>query len=332
MFGSVFWMGPLGPSLLSFPETFLQYLRLKGCLVLWYLLDFLLSPGKDRSSQSCLLNSIWIQDVMDHLDLKRYATKGMWDGGATKLDHLGSAVDTELLIFSVTEKKKQKRMRCMAKKLLYQARMEKGLVSSQLLSSLRGKVSLTLAVPLARFFARSLYTAMSSATWAQNGVKVRLGKVEKNSSPLLAEIRWRREIYSQTGANDLHTLRCRRLEMGRHRAASVTLSEQTEAGINGKDTQGIWTPQECVKTVAWQELGALRLVIENLPELERVDKMLLEAGIKVTKYANRRRSRIKCWIDNAVVVYIVRYMVTASTEMMTELRLRKNPWTIEGSR
>lgn len=121
-----------------FLKTFVQLLRFKGCLVLWYLDEVLISSGKEGSVRSCKEASIWIQDIMDQLGLKRHATKGVWDGRATKLDRLGFTVDTKEMMLSVTEGK-QERMRKMAKNLLGQERFGKGLVSAQFLTSFCGK-------------------------------------------------------------------------------------------------------------------------------------------------------------------------------------------------
>lgn len=88
MSSTFFWLGAIGFSILKNPPTFVEKLRLKGCLVLWYLDDFLISAGKEGSARSCEEASLWIQDLMDTLGLQRHATKGIWGLGTTKLDHL----------------------------------------------------------------------------------------------------------------------------------------------------------------------------------------------------------------------------------------------------
>lgn len=92
------------------------------------------------------------------------------------MDHLGFAVDTETSTFTVTEKKKLS-LRKAAQRLLDHASMNKGLVSASMLAYFCGKaVSPTLTVPIARFYMRSLYTALSSARRTQGGVKVHLSE------------------------------------------------------------------------------------------------------------------------------------------------------------
>lgn len=120
-----------------------------------------------------------IQDPMDKLGLLRHATKGGWGKGATKLDHLGFTVNTEKIKSFFTEKKRM-RMRSMEARLLDQARMGNGYVSVDLLTYFCGRtVSLTLALPLARFYTRSLYAALKNASRIQGESKLRLSGTHK---------------------------------------------------------------------------------------------------------------------------------------------------------
>lgn len=91
-----------------------------------------------------------------------------------------------------------------------------------------------------------------------------------------------------------------------------TVGHSLEAGAHGTELQGLWSAAERAKTIAWRELRALTLVLRRLPAAQRVyDSVRPPVGVR-------------CWVDNQAVVYIVRAMVTASDEIMPELRRLKN--------
>ena len=119
--------------------------------------------------------------MMDVLGLMRHPTKGVWWEGAQELDHLGFHLSTLTGLFTVTAKK-QVRMRRKAGKLLRQASQGCGMVSAAMLSSFCDMaVSLTLAVPLARFYSRSLYNCLTYAKMKRQGnrARVRLSKMDR---------------------------------------------------------------------------------------------------------------------------------------------------------
>ena len=88
--------------------------------------------------------------------------KGCWEG-SQPLDHRGMHLDTVAMRVLVSDKKVT-RVRALTKKLLLLAQRNRRLVPLALLRHFCGVcVSLTLALPLDRFYTRSLYFAMSLA-------------------------------------------------------------------------------------------------------------------------------------------------------------------------
>lgn len=99
------------------------------------------------------------------------------------------------------------------------------------------------------------------------------------------------------------------------------LRSRMEAGVNGNGTHGFWCSKERVKTIAWLELCALRRIIELVPELTLSEYRRRYKRSEMGLAAKGRMMRVKCFVDNTAVVYIMRSMVTESAEMMPELRL-----------
>lgn len=98
----------------------------------------------------------------------RHPDKGCW-GGSRKLDHLGVHLNTEGMKVYIAEKKVEK-VRALSKKILLLAQRNRRLVSLDLLRHFCGVcVSLTLALPLARFYTRSLYFDMALAEREERG-------------------------------------------------------------------------------------------------------------------------------------------------------------------
>lgn len=299
-----------------FLRPVVTYMRnVLGYRVLWYLDDFLIAPGRGGGGgESCCLRASKQMDfIMLRLGLKRHQTKGVWGSGATELTHLGFHLSTLTMRFTVPPPKQQ-RMRRMANKLLRQRSHGKGFVSAPLLTTFCGMaVSLTLAVPLARFHTRSLYDALTYS---------RRERGRKGDSTR------ERVRISKTAANDLRYWRhlgpegrCMREatpDACTHSDAADlgwggTFSRDFSPGSPGRPVQGWWDVIEKNKTIAFRELRALRLVLAGFCQATRANQDL--------RPPPTRDRRVVCWVDNAAVVYIVRAMVTASTELMPELRL-----------
>ena len=256
------------------------YLRnVWGYRVLWYLDDFLIAPrgGRGATSEDCLTASRRIDAFLMKLGLQRHATKGVWGAGATELEHLGFSVSTLTMKFTVTPAK-QRRMRRLAGKLLRQASQGRGLVSADLLSSFCGSaVSLTLAVPLARFYSRSLYKCL----WQRRPelrdrgrVRVRLSKAGRHDLKF-----WRSLGPEGRCMQRADTVFCVHSD-----AADIgwggTVGRDTAPGSAGREMQGLWTAEERSKTIAWRELKALRLVLASLPPANAVLASAAPTGVR----------------------------------------------------
>jgi hypothetical protein len=97
-----------------------------------------------------------------------------------------------------------------------------------------------------------------------------------------------------------------------------------EAGQEGAiRAQGIWMPEERRETIAWREFRALPLKLERL-ETEGLagpaEEEELARARKLSVFG-RGRCVMRCWVDTAAVVYIVRSMCTVSESLMRELRI-----------
>ena len=294
-----------------FLRPMVSYLRnVLGYRVLWYLDDFLIAPGnqrrfKPRSSRAdCSRASRRIDFVLSRLGLERHQSKGVWGEGATELDHLGFRLSTLTMRITVPTCK-QARIRAMAGKLLRQSAQGKGFVAASVLRTLCGMaVSLTLAVPLARFHTRSLYDVMTRSRYERSAgrERVRLNRTARKDIGF-----WRRL------GSEGRCMKERAPDVCTHSDAADlgwggTYSRDMTPGADGKQLQGLWDVIEVNKTIAYRELRALRLVLEGYCRV-------------AVREAERGETKVLCWVDNAAVVYIVRTMVTASSEMMPELRL-----------
>lgn len=100
---------------------------------------------------------------MKWLGVTRHPTKGEWEG-ARRLDHLGVHIDTVAMKVYVAERKVVA-LRKLASKVLAVAQKNKRLVPMALLRHFCSVcVSLTLGLPMARFYTRSIYFDMSLAS------------------------------------------------------------------------------------------------------------------------------------------------------------------------
>ena len=312
-----------------FLRPVVTYMRnVLGYRVLWYLDDFLIAPGPmrvKRGGETCLRASGKIDFVLRRLGLERHQTKGVWGNGATELTHLGFHLSTLTMRFTVPAAK-QMRLRRMANKLLRQISHGKGFVSASLLTTFCGMaVSLTLAVPLARFYTRSLYTALTHSRRERGRSQDRTRERVRLNSTCAKDLRyWRRLGPEGRCMREMAPDACVHSD-----AADLgwggTFGQDLRPGSMGEPVQGWWNVVEKNTTIAFRELRALRLVLQGFCGSERRDKQPHPAPFAEP----RRHRRVLCWVDNAAVVYIVRAMVTASTELMPELRLLKQLLELE---
>jgi Reverse transcriptase (RNA-dependent DNA polymerase) len=128
--------------------------------VLAYLDDFLICPAKSgriASVKDCRRATQTIDKLLSSLGLERHPTKGEWNE-STRVEHLGCVVDTVSLRFYVAPRKIVK-VCDLARAILPQAQKGIRWASSEQLRCFCGPcVSLSLAVPLARFYTRSYST------------------------------------------------------------------------------------------------------------------------------------------------------------------------------
>lgn len=143
-----------------------QHLRVKKTYrVLPYIDDFAAAPsphGTAATTEDCTAAGIYLDGLFARIGIVRHPDKGCW-AGTRHLEHLGMLIDTEKMRVFVTDKKIE-RVRALAKKILVLAQRNRRLVSLDLLRHFCGVcVSLSLALPLARFYTRSIYFDMSLA-------------------------------------------------------------------------------------------------------------------------------------------------------------------------
>lgn len=206
--------------------------------------------------------------------------------------------------FTVTEKK-QRNMRRIAKMLLDQSREVHGFVSAKLLASFCGKsVSLTLAVPLARYYTRSLYTAMSHALHIQGGTKVKLSRIERRDLLFWRKLGPEGSFLLNQKNNFMHTFGCSRLGRARHveRAHEHWSGRQGDPGYLDSSGQ---SQDDCLART--QSYAPDKREDARSISTKRSTK---SSWNRITTLQRRRRSRIKAWVDNAAVFFIVRSIIT----------------------
>ena len=292
-------------------KPFVIYIREHiGARVLPYIDDFLMAPsiGRASTAQDCRRVSKAVDSLMEQLGLERHNEKGVWDGGATRVAHLGVMWDTERMTFTATEPKVEK-VRRMAKELIREAVAGRRWVTRSKLASFCGvAVSMMLPIPLARFYTRSLHDALSDWT-RRTELAARCGLRTRLSNRAVKDLQvWRRmgpggrlmQEDAQTCDLSIHTDAA---ELGWGGTVSTDLRP---GGEGEKETRGVWDAKDRRESITWRELKAFRLLLES------------ECGARV---AGEHVQRIRFFCDNQAVVYIVRAMVSASKVLMKELRI-----------
>ena len=150
---------------INFMRPFVEYVRNRLNLRIQpYIDDFLVAA-------SSLTELKRAQRTLDRLlrktGLRRKPGKGCWEG-SQRLDQLGFMIDTKAQVFGITDKRVQK-IQNVARKRLQQARQNRRLVETSLLRHFLGvAISCSLAMPLARFYTRSLYDSLQQQ-WKRRG-------------------------------------------------------------------------------------------------------------------------------------------------------------------
>lgn len=144
-------------------RVMVKHVRSKmGYRILPYIDDFLMAPSPDgttATAEDCSRARTRMQALLDRLGIVRHETKGCWEGSRV-IDHLGMRIDTSRMKVYITDAKIT-RVKRLAKKVICVAERNKRLVPLSILRAFCGVcVSLSLALPLARFYTRSLYSDM----------------------------------------------------------------------------------------------------------------------------------------------------------------------------
>lgn len=289
---------------------FVRALRAFGYRVLAYLDDFLLAPtpfGTPSSSRACAAARKRVAALMRSLGLRRHPHKGEWEG-ATRVEHLGVLVDTETLRFTVTPRKRRK-VRDAAEKMLRTIRFSRRWVSHSMVSSFCGLcVSLSLAMPWARFYTRALYWDLSAH------VKSVKGKLLcRLSHQSIRDLRFWRQLADapQEGrlmlpAEPEAALHTDAADMGF--GGTLNLHDLSAGAPGMWSDQGCWNWRARSRSIQLRELKAIRMTLTR-----RLGERLERSEI----------GNVKLWCDNQAVVHIVNSLVSASTELMHELRKLK---------
>lgn len=324
-----------------------QHIRSKlGYRLLPWIDDFLCAPTDGRrpaTKRDCRKAGAVLDVLLDKLGIRRHESKGCWDG-ATRLEHLGFLLDTEQMRVFVTDAKVAK-MRQLSQQLLLSVQRNRRLVSAAKLRHFCGvAVSLTLALPLARFYTRSLYwdasiagrraaardgatepakserAARSEATSARGGARS-MGRMARSgkrvvppefdkvrlSRQSIRDLRYWRSLARGEGRDLI------RLEADRTMhsdAADVgyggTLGLDTGAGQPGLwEGRGLWEARDRMEGITLRELKAVRLLLQR-----HFAEYVQDPSVQ----------RLLLHEDNQAVVYVLNSMVSASRPMMAELR------------
>lgn len=154
---------------------FVTELQWLGYGVMGYLDDFLIFSSlygiislKKHPAPSTIM------ELLHRFGLRRHPNKGEWEG-ATVFEHLGVVVDSQQMKFFVAPWKLAK-VRGLASRLLREINLRRRWVSRKSLRSFCGfYVSLTLAMPRAGFYTRSLYWDMLRTISTDGRDRCRLG-------------------------------------------------------------------------------------------------------------------------------------------------------------
>lgn len=307
-----------GRSPLWFTELlrpFVAHLRGAGLRVLAYLDDFLVIPspaGTQATMVDCQRATRWMGNVMRSLGLTRHPRKGEWQG-STCVQHLGVVIDTKRMKFHISPAKIS-RVRGLAAALLKQSRVGRRWVSREKVRSFTGVcVSLTLAMPFARFHCRALYDDLSPKKdlaapprAARTGARIRLSHCAirdlRTWQRLTSTMEEGRNILPRPPDGLLHT-----------DAAEVgyggTLARAGNPGDPGEwEAQQVWTAKDRSDPITVRELRAVRLVLEG-----KLGQRSQEHGMQV----------LRLCVDNTGVVAAARSFTSASRPMMSELRKLK---------
>lgn len=288
-----------------------KHMRGKGWRILAYIDDFLIIPtrfGKVSQERDCAKACRLIDKLLRRLGLKRHPSKGCWGPGSPTIEHLGVHIDSTTMKFTVLPRKLEK-VRRLAKKLLQEVRFGKRWVTRKSVAHFSGVcVSLTLAMPWARFYTRSLYWDMSSRRERDQRGRIRLShqsvrdlrKWKKLSNQELAG----RPMVPPSPSAAIHTDAA---DVGYGGTLNTT---DLRPGVDGQwHAQGIWSWKDRAQSITLRELKAVRLMLTG------------SLGKRIVAEQHRD---LLLHVDNQAVVHITNAFVSSSRPMMRELRKLKS--------
>jgi hypothetical protein len=300
----------------EFMRPVVRAMRNHGMRVLPYLDDFLVVPsraGTVASPRDCRKAAKWLEGLLRRIGIVRHPNKGEWVG-STRVEHLGVVVDTKAMKFFICPRKVLK-IQSMARNIVQQAIIGRRWVSRSKLRSFAGTcVSLTLAMPFARFFTRSIYDDLSTARRgarrerpaSRQGDRVRL------SHQSLRDLRtWQRLARAEKEGRRMHPpvpdgiMHTDAADVG----YGGTLDREGQPGDQGAwESQGVWGWKDRAQSINVRELKAVRLLLQGtLGEKSKAAGMSL----------------LRLCVDNKGVVAVTNAFVSSSSGMMRELRRLK---------
>jgi len=270
-------------------RPFLQELRKRGIAVMGYLDDFLgrprTLPGIPSAVEDCTRATEELEDLFLRLGLDRHPDKGEWNG-AQVFEHLGLIVDTRRRLFLVPPAKVAK-IEGHAHALIGKANSSARKVPASELRRFAGlAMSVHLAVPLAQFYTRSLFSCLGN---------IYVGRVQL-SHRAVKDLHWWASLGRQKLGRALWDREC----------GLVMTTDASDFGwgatLGSTPAAGIFTLDEQEWHINLKELKTIRLALHALDA----------EGI--------RGQRIQLFTDSQVVLHVVRKMVSRSPELMEELR------------
>ena len=280
---------------IKFMRPMVQYVRQQLRLRIHpYMDDFLIAV---KSRAKLIKARQKVGALLENCGLQRKVGKGCWEGGR-RLQHLGFIIDTKKLLFGITESRLEK-LASIAQQLLHQARRNRRLVDLSLLRHFCGvAISCSLAMPLSRFYTRSLYDSIKAKRG--KGSRVRL------LHTAIKDLKHWRDLKASRPSRSIHSAQP---TMAMHSDASTsigsggTLGADLRQGSPGTwEAKGLWDPILRTKPITFLEL---RAVTDNLRSF--------------TQYVSRG-THLKIWEDNMAVVFILNSMTYRSPALMDELR------------
>ena len=248
-----------------------------------YLDDF---PAVDSDQQALLAARKTTSDLLQRLGLQRHPDKGQWTPTQT-ICHLGILIDTQKGIFQVPSDKLAS-IKSNARSLLTQAKRHRRWCPTHRLEAFVGTgMSLTLALPAARTWSRSLYDALAARRSTSKDVKLsRQAQKDLQAFVDLDASKTSAPIWPQ----------------------QPTMMMTTDASSHGwgacndqEPARGFFSARERNLHITAKELLAVERALQRLPPT-------------ISNTAIRLRT------DNTAVMFALRNRVSASPTMMTILR------------